>query len=223
MLTEKDSVNDALLTRNELHLQEPNFTPFGMIGALYPLVDPTNPGNQIDALLQGNAVLPESCSNNVEIQQWVKNLQRKNMDEIQLKISSEDFVRYFGGKKENTASSPSERHYGHMKVIANMEQSVVRDTIVQIAATALVTKQPLDRWLRCTQVMLDKGKGVFINNLRIIQLLEADLNFILGFIWSTRLNQAANNSNLFNTSQFALSGKTCNSAVLKKVLFFDLL
>jgi hypothetical protein len=110
-----------------------------------------------------------------------------------------------------------------MKVIANMEQSVVRDTIVQIAATALVTKQPLDRWLRCTQVMLDKGKGVFINNLRIIQLLEADLNFLLGFIWSTRLNQAANNSNLFNTSQFALPGKTCNSAVLKKVLFFDLL
>jgi len=27
--------------------------------------------------------------------------------------------------------------------------------------------------------MLDKGKGVYINNLRIIQLLEADLNFII--------------------------------------------
>ena len=71
--------------------------------------------------------------------------------------------------------------------------------------------------------MLDKGKGVFINNLRIIQLLEVDLNFILGFIWSKRLSQAANKDGLFNTSQYAWSGKTCNSAVLKKVLFFDLL
>jgi hypothetical protein len=78
---------------------------------------------------------------------------------------------------------------------------VVRDTILQVAATAVMTKQPLDRWLRCTQVMLDKGKGVFINNLRIIQLLEADLNFILGYIWSKRLNQAAAKNDLFNTSQ----------------------
>ena len=71
--------------------------------------------------------------------------------------------------------------------------------------------------------MLDKGKGVFINNLRIIQLLEADLNFILGFIWSKRLNQAASMNGFFNQSQYALPEKTCNSAVPKKVLFFDLL
>ena len=110
-----------------------------------------------------------------------------------------------------------------MKVIAKMEDSSVRDAILQVAATAVAVKQPLARWLRCTQIMLDKGKGVYINNLRIIQLLEADLNFIIGFIWSKRLNQAASRANLFNSSQYALPGKTCNSAVLKKVLFFDLL
>jgi len=223
MLTEKELVNDALLARNEQHLQEPNFTPFGTLGDMYHLVDPTNPDNQVEELLRGTAVLPASRTDDLEVQQWVTNLQRKRLDELQLSISSEDFVRYFSRKKEGTASSPSDRHFGHMKVIAQMEQSIVRDTIVQVAATALITKQPLDRWLRCTQVMLDKGKGVFINNLRIIQLLEADLNFILGLVWSKRLNQAASADALFNTSQYALPGKTCNSAVLKKVLFFDLL
>ena len=71
--------------------------------------------------------------------------------------------------------------------------------------------------------MLDNGKGVYIENLRIIQLLEADLNFMLGFIWSKQLNQAAAWEGLFDSSQYALPGKTCNSAVLMKVLFFDLL
>ena len=223
MLTEKEKINDALLARNELHLQEPNFTPFGTLGQMYHMVDPSNLQNQVEALLEGRATLPESCQNDEDIKQWVHNLQRKDIAEVDLTVSSDDFVRYFSRRKEGTASSPSDRHYSHMKVIARMEDSTVRDTIVRVAATAVAAKQPLDRWLRCTQVMLDKGKGVYINNLRIIQLLEADLNFTLWFIWSKRLNQAATNSGLFNTSQYALPGKTCSSAVLKKVLFFDLL
>mmetsp|Transcript_16627 Transcript_16627/g.23694 ORF Transcript_16627/g.23694 Transcript_16627/m.23694 type:complete len:108 (+) Transcript_16627:2484-2807(+) len=32
MLTNKDDINNALLARNETHLQEPNHTPFGMLG-----------------------------------------------------------------------------------------------------------------------------------------------------------------------------------------------
>ena len=131
-------------------------------------MDPKNPDNQVAALLQGTAVLPASRANDEEVKQWVNNLQQKRLDEIQLSVSSADFVQYFSRRKESTQSSPSGRHYGHMKVIALMEQGVIRDTIVRIAATAVITKQPLDRWLRCTQVMLDKGKGVYIENLRII-------------------------------------------------------
>ena len=223
MLTDKEAINNALLSRNELHLQEPNFTPFGMLGDLYPMVDPTHPENQVEALLAGRAELPERWRDDTEVRQWVQNLQRKDIEEIDLTVTSDDFVQYFSRRKESTASSPSDRHYGHMKVIARMEDSIVRDTLLRVAATAVAVKRPIDRWLKCTQIMLDKGKGVYINNLRIIQLLEADLNFILGFIWSKQLNRAAARANLFNTSQYALPGKTCNSAVLKKVLFFDLL
>ena len=52
MLTEKESVYDALLARSELHLQEPNFTPFGTMGDLYHMVDPSNPSNQVAELLE---------------------------------------------------------------------------------------------------------------------------------------------------------------------------
>ena len=181
MLTEKEAVNDALLAMLARN---------GTLGDMNHLVDPTNPHNQVEELLNGTARLPESRANDVEVQQWASNLQQKSLDEIQLSVTSDDFVN-FSRRKENTASSPSDRHYGHMKVVAKMDNRVVRDTLWKVAAMAVITKQPLDRWLHCTQVMLDKGKGVFINNLHIIQLLEADLNFILGFIWSKQLNQAA--------------------------------
>jgi hypothetical protein len=46
---------------------------------------------------------------------------------------------------------------------------------------------PLNRWKFADQVMIEKGKGIFIENLRIIQLVQADLNFILHVIWGNRL------------------------------------
>ena len=39
--------------------------------------------------------------------------------------------------------------------------------------------------------MLEKGKGRFIENLRIIQLVEADLNFVLHVFWGKRLPRHA--------------------------------
>ena len=71
--------------------------------------------------------------------------------------------------------------------------------------------------------MLEKGKGTRIDCLRIIQLIEADLNFALRLIWGHRLNQAAARGNHYDTAQFARPGSTCSSAVLSKVLFLDLL
>mmetsp|Transcript_16627 Transcript_16627/g.23692 ORF Transcript_16627/g.23692 Transcript_16627/m.23692 type:complete len:139 (+) Transcript_16627:2710-3126(+) len=111
---------------------------------LYPLVDPQNLDNQIEPLLAGTAVLPESRANDEEVQQWVQNLQRKEVADLDLTVSSEDFVRYFSRRKEGTASSPSGRHYGHLKTFAKMEDATICNTIIQIAATAVTVKQPLD-------------------------------------------------------------------------------
>jgi hypothetical protein len=71
--------------------------------------------------------------------------------------------------------------------------------------------------------MLEKGKGKNIENLRIIQLCEADLNFTLHVIWGKRLIQNAMQENALDDSQYALPGMTCNSAIWNKVLFLDLM
>jgi len=71
--------------------------------------------------------------------------------------------------------------------------------------------------------MLEKGKGPAIENLRVIQLLEADLNWLLRFLWGKQLDRHAFDSGVYNEAQFASPGKLCQSAILNKVLFFDIL
>jgi hypothetical protein len=70
--------------------------------------------------------------------------------------------------------------------------------------------------------MIEKGKGRFIEHLQIIQLVEADLNFILHVIWGCRLIRHAMSNKALSSSQYTLPGQTCNNAVINKILFFDL-
>jgi hypothetical protein len=85
---------------------------------------------------------------------------------------------------------------------------------------SLLTSSPLHRWERASHVMIKKGKGRHIENLRIIQLCEADLNFILHIIWGKRLMQNALHH--LDKAQFAIPGQTCHNAVLNKLLYLDL-
>jgi hypothetical protein len=67
--------------------------------------------------------------------------------------------------------------------------------------------------------MIEKGKGRHIDHLRIIQLCEADLNFVLHVIWGHRLLRHAQRFLAFDPAQYALPGQTCNNAILNKLLF----
>ena len=81
----------------------------------------------------------------------------------------------------------------------------------------------LNRWKRVLDIMLEKTPGDSrIHWLRIIQLFEADLNFLLALIFGHRLAMFANKHCNMNYSQFgSTAGRQCQSAVLNKVLLYD--
>jgi hypothetical protein len=70
--------------------------------------------------------------------------------------------------------------------------------------------------------MILKGKGWFIKHLRIIQLCEAYLKFVLHVIWGYRLLCQALCFPALDKAQYAIPGQTCNNAILNKILFLDL-
>lgn len=73
--------------------------------------------------------------------------------------------------------------------------------------------------------MLEKDKGSpNIHRLRIIQLFEADLNFLLALIFGQRLTKFTQEHCGLNKSQYgSIRGKQCQSTVLNKVLIYDIL
>lgn len=114
---------------------------------------------------------------------------------------------------------------GHYRSILESIRSndfTIPNLINFIAMISLLLAAPLARWEKASQVVIEKGKGHFIENFRIIQLVEADLNYVLNSIWGRRLIQHAMRRAALDPAQYALPGQTCNNAVMNTMLFLDL-
>ena len=81
----------------------------------------------------------------------------------------------------------------------------------------------LDRWLHALQVMLEKIKGQpRLDKLRVIQLMEADLNMMLRIIFGRRLIHCSEDKQLFSPLQWgSRPNRSSQDAILMKRLTYD--
>ena len=198
-------------------------TQFGDAGPGFTYIDPANPESDahIDAMLAGAFEPWDSASHNVR--EFLQELRSTIEKELDTRLFLEDFKQLFKMIPMNTASSVSGLHYGHYKVLSKMKDDTNISVLFDLVNIAFTAHSPLPRWRHATQLMLEKGKGPAIENLRIIQLLEADMNWLLRFLWGKKLDRHALAAGVYNDAQFASPGKLCQSAILNKVIFFDLL
>ena len=74
-------------------------------------------------------------------------------------------------------------------------------------------------WTQVTDVMLEKTTGIpRIHRLRIIQIIEADLNQCLLLLFTKPMVDNAENFSLLHPSQCSTRNQNCTSAVLSKVI-----
>jgi hypothetical protein len=227
-ITTKLDMEDAIIQRNQHHARQALQTPIASSPSLTNALDPLHPNNRIDQILEGSISQSDEIMTTLSPteQEWIKELKRKLSSTIDTHITIDDFKTFFKHRKERTASSPSGRHMGIYKILADRADYECHDIvhiIIMLINTSILTSRPLKQWKRSSQIMIEKGKGQFIKNLRIIQLCEADLNFCLHIIWGNRLIRSTTKGSALDTAQFALPGMTCQSAVWNKVLFCDLL
>ena len=77
------------------------------------------------------------------------------------------------------------------------------------------------RWAQALQTMLPKDPGILkIDRLRVIQLFEADYDFVLSLIWGHRLVW---NAQKYMPAPQAQPGHLYIGAALNKVLSYDLI
>ena len=223
LITDANAIHHYLLKRNERHYSQATFTTFGDAGPGFQFINPDSADSDqhIDEMLEGVFEPWESASPHVH--EFLKELKCELTKQLDTTLHLADFIRLFKTIPETTASSVSGLHYGHYRVLSMLEDDSFIRVLFDIVNMAFQTHSPLPRWKRSTQLMLEKGKGPAIENLRIIQLLEADMNWLLRFLWGRKLDRHALVEGVYNEAQFASPGKLCISAILNKVLFFDLL
>jgi hypothetical protein len=92
-------------------------------------------------------------------------------------------------------------------------------------------KAPLDaglcpeRWRKAVDVMLEKIPGIILTNkLRIIKLLETDLNQVLRSAFARNISKLAQDSDgIISEHQYGRSRQTCISPILNKLFTIQIL
>jgi hypothetical protein len=138
-------------------------------------------------------------------------------------VMTEDFISCFGCVAEKTSSSPSGRHVGHYLACIDLKDEL---SVLRAAVHAAMMSIPLaegfcpERWRQAINIMVEKIPGVpRINKLRIIQLLEADLNQVLRSAFARNIIKLAQETpGIISKHQCGRSHQTCLTPVLNKLL-----
>lgn len=144
IITTKPEMEAAIIKRNQQHARQSLNTPFASIPELSSAINPENPTNQIEEILQGEFI--SKCGyvatmSTIE-KQWIQELSRRLSESIDTHITVQDFITFFKKRKEKTASSYSGHHLGHYKAIAELAvagQPEIAQTLVNIINISLLT------------------------------------------------------------------------------------
>ena len=186
----------VLTSRNKEHLSQPEGTPF-TIAPLKDLLGPDIFTPFGKALLTAKVDLSKLPLSKLQ-KLYFANLQKASgvlESLISPHLSIEDMTSGFRKWKENTTTSPYQRHLDHYKSFlvsdsndTNIEHAIFDKSILQTINTIInattASGVPLTRWLTSLIVIIEKVPSVpRINKLRVINIYEVDYNLMLKYCW----------------------------------------
>jgi hypothetical protein len=229
-INDKDELDVVLLERNVEHFQQAQGTPF-TISPLLDLIGHNGCSNYALQILEGN--VPDNIP--VTAKKLLKQA-KKVRTPIPLEMSLEDMCQGFKKWREQTTTSPSNKHLGIYKALVNakvynirttLEQSTqslqpketrpsVADKCLQIQHLLLelaVSKcHTFTRWKVVHNFLLEKLPGTpFLDKLRVIHLYEADWSLIQKFYVAHKITKIASREGTFPPEQ--AGGRPGRSAI----------
>jgi hypothetical protein len=140
---------------------------------------------------------------------------------IEVTILTEDFWLAIKKIRESTSSSPSGRHLGHYKAVLTNDELL--EMYAQLLMIPFWCGFGLARWKYAIQVMIEKLPGwPWIEKLRIIQLIEVDLNATAKILFAQRLEAKAVANGTLPENQYAQKGYSSRDTLLVKRMMWDL-
>jgi hypothetical protein len=218
----KEQVEALLIDRNVEKFSHAGNTPFGYT-ALGDELGHTGDTLMADAIYNGT--LEHISLTDHAIRAIVKQLRKHPLltKMISPVVTTEDFISCFVCVAEKTSSSPSGRHVGHYLACTDLKDEL---SGLLAAVHAAMISIPLaegfcpELWRQAIDIMLENIPGVpRINKLRIIQLLEADLNQVLRSAFARNISKLAQETpGIISEHQYGRSHQTCLTPVLNKLL-----
>jgi hypothetical protein len=143
-------------------------------------------------------------------------------------VTTKAFISVFECVAEKTSSSPSGRHVGHYRGCIDLKDEL---SVLLASVNAAMMSIPLaegfcpERWRDAIEIMLEEFPGVpRINKLRIIQLLEADLNQVLRSAFARNISKLSQETpGIISEHQYGRSHQMYLTPILNKLLAVQLL
>jgi hypothetical protein len=225
---DKEIMEEHLMERNIEHFLHAGKTPFGY-SDLGAELGHTGDSQMANDILE--CTLQHACLSNEAIRAIVNHLREHPMVQHIWKpiVTPEDFTSCFKCVPKKTASSLSGRSVPHYKACSQIKEEWVGELLASIhAAMMTLTFDAVfcpERWRKAVDVMLEKIPGAIrTNKLRIIQLLEADLNQVLRSAFARNISKLAQEKDgIINEYQYGRSHQTCISPILDKFLTIHIL
>jgi hypothetical protein len=221
-------MEEHIAQRNMEQFSHAGKTPFGYT-ELGDALGHTGDSPLGEDILDGKADHP--ALTNEALHAIVKQLRRHPVIQKIIKpvITVEDFRSTVKCVPEKTESSYSGRGIPHYKACAENMDDGLTDAMCSVHAAMMPMPLTADlcpeRWKHVIYMMLEKIPGVVrTNKLRIIQLLEADLNQVLRIAFARNITKLARyNEGVIINHQYGRLHKTCISPILNKLLTIQLL
>lgn len=137
-------------------------------------------------------------------------------------ISVSEFIKVVkAAKRWSTSSIYSRRTYATYKCL--IKSPTLTSLYVRFLNVVIKNKHILARWLDIVDVVLEKGKGPRVDKLRIIQLIEADLQLFMRIAITNRTVIVAEKSNRLSCANFGnRKGYDISTAILEKTLIHNI-
>ena len=218
-ITEK--IHEHLLKRNSDHLHQAKRTPFAK-GEFREVLGET--GDTPEAkLILNNAWTQTSAK--TWLRKFVQGLQydpRARINGVGANMSNEEYANFWKKKRENTTTSPHGLHVGHYKVAC--KNTDIIEVHRKLAQLPFQYRFAPEGWCQSVQLMLQKDPGKpWLHRLRIIELLDANMNAALMILIGRRLVYNAKQNDIIHPSAFgSVPGRTAQGALIQKKLVIDI-
>jgi hypothetical protein len=227
-IEDKDELENHLTARNVEQFSHAGATPFGFTDLgkeLRHMGDSAMAEEILDGTLEHDLMKDEA------ILAIIQKLKRQPTIQGILTpiLSAKDFQSCFKCVPEKTASSYLGRSVPHYKACPYGSKYGLTNTLAEIhaamATIPLETGSCPERWRHAVDIMLEKIPGISrTNKLRIIQLLEAELNQVLRAAFASNITKLAHtHEGVISEHHYGRSHRTCISPILNKLLTIQIL